>query len=122
MSKAIVSLVSKNPHDTSRIADNVLAFIHRHGLDTQLPSILLALKRESVVHAHRETLSIQVSHPVSNTDVEHIQKFVGATAPAHIQVSQDARLIGGFMAYWKDRKIDATILYSLERLRESLQK
>jgi F0F1-type ATP synthase delta subunit len=117
---ATLTLADKHPHDVEKVADNLLAFVKKYGLEMQLPAILKNIETEIAIRAKKETLLLQSPYTLDHGTLAQIKKFVGVSEHTKTEVTEHPELIGGFRAYWHDRKIDGSVMHTLETLREKL--
>ncbi len=120
IARATLALADKHPHDADRVADMLLAFVRKYGLETQLPAILKNIETELFIRAQKETLMIQSPYALDNVTLSHIKKFVAVPEHTKTETTEHPELIGGFRAYWHDQKYDGSVANTLEALHQKL--
>jgi F0F1-type ATP synthase delta subunit len=110
------------------ISTKFLSFIKKYNLEAQLPSILKSLEIQVKKYEHFNTLDIKSSHALNSDTVEKIKEFVKKITKSKdsteikTKFQIDKSLIGGFQAFFRDKKIDASIDGNLKRLERELVK
>lgn len=120
IAKAAVSLLKGDKQNSHKVADELLQFVKKYGLESRLPQILSYIQKEADSEREKNTLHIESSHEINEATIHSISSFVSAPKDAHIKVATNKKLIGGFLAYFKDRKVDGSIENALRKLKENL--
>ncbi len=100
-----------------------LLLLNRKHRDALLSEILLAVQRLEEMAEGKERVLIQTAVALEATEqqelVQRLEQFVGKQLIPTFEV--DPELLGGFIARFEDRVLDASIRYQLRRLRQQLQ-
>ncbi len=120
IAKAVLALTDKHPHNAEKIADDLLKFVQKYHLETQLSTILADIETEMAVRAKKVTFLVQSPYALDHATLTHIKKFADVPEHAKTETAENRALIGGFLAYWQDKKIDGSIAHSLDVLQDAL--
>ncbi len=123
IAKAVIALTEKDPGNTAhaeKIAEQLIQFVEKNHLQTQLGAIMRDIRVENEKIKKENSVSISVPHDIDAPTTEHITRFVGAPHGTQVTVTENPELLGGFLAYWRDQKIDGTIAHTLDTLRENI--
>ncbi len=120
IAKASVALLGKDKQNSHKVADELLRFVKKYGLESRLPQIVSYIQKEAHLEREKNTLHIESSHEIDDQTVESISSFVSAPKDAHIKTVQNKKLLGGFVAYWKDKKFDGSLENTVRKLKEKL--
>ncbi len=123
IAKAVVRLAEKYPEDTKHaenLATKLLQFIEKYNLQQQLPAILRDIHAENNKRKRERSVLISVPYSIDAIVAEKIRKYIGAPTGSSVEVTEDTEIIGGFLAYWQDRKVDGSVTHALEKLHDEL--
>lgn len=120
IAKASVALLKGDRQNSHKVADELLRFVKKYGLQSRLPQILSYIQKEAEVERVKNTLQIESSFELSEESINRVASFVSAPKDAHIKVVINKKLLGGFLAYWKDKKVDGTLENTVRKLKEKL--
>jgi F0F1-type ATP synthase delta subunit len=120
IARATVALLKGDKQNSSRVADELLGFVKKYNLESRLPQILGFIQKEADIEREKNTLHIETSHEINEPTIHSISSFVSAPKDAHIKVVTNKKLLGGFVAFWKDKKVDGSLENTVRKLKEKL--
>jgi F0F1-type ATP synthase delta subunit len=120
ISRAAVSLVKNDGKSPALVADKLFTFVKKYNLENQLPMILQYITEASVQEKKDNTLFIHTPFHVDEKLESGIKKVAQVKSEVHVHKEIDKDLLGGFVAYWQDKKIDGSVANSLRKLELSL--
>ena len=120
IAKALVSLAEKHPQEIERTIENFFHFMEKRSILSQLPAIIRELKIQITLKKKERTLSVHLPMAPLPGDIEKIARYIGAPHSALKELVIDEGLLGGFLAYWKDVKVNATISHAIDKFRVSI--
>lgn len=115
ISKAVISLTNSNDN-SEEVLSKLLKFVKKYRLENSLPQILSNIKKEADKEKRNKTLFVETSHDISKDVLSKISNYVSVPENTTVSVSKNESLLGGFRAYFKDRKIDGSVDNALKRL------
>lgn len=118
IAKALFS-ISQKEGDHKDLAKSFLNFAKEKNLTHLIPEVLHHLKIFSEKQKESETLNIKLSHEVGENSLLEIEKVMEASG-AKRNIIIDKEIVGGFIAEYKGKILDATIKNQLTRLRAKI--
>ncbi len=120
LAKALLKLLEKNPQDSQKIITGFVYFCKKKHLTYLLPNLLKYLKIEAKRELAVKTLKIISAISLNEGVVKDIQKLSGAQSPAPIEIIEDKNVVAGFIAYYQNKIIDASLKNNLHLLKNKL--
>lgn len=120
ISKAVMSL-ENDGNKSEVVLEKLLKFVSRYDLESSLPQIFENLRKESAKQNSDKTLFIETPFEASGQAIEKIKEIAQVPEQALLSKKIEKKLIGGFRAYFQDRKYDGSVLNSLNKLEEKLK-
>jgi len=120
IAKTLIKMISEKK-DPGILSAQFLEFAKKNNLLSQLPNILYHLNYSKNMEERNSSLFLTSSHGVSEQTVSGLKKFVGASEVVKVTQSVDEKIIGGFIAKYKDIIYDASIKNQLNKLKTSLK-
>lgn len=122
IAKAVVSLISNSPENTEKITKNLFDFVDKYHLEAQLFSIKKALETENMRITESKMLLIESPQELSDIDKKNIENYLSVPKGTQVKILKKPELLGGFRAYFQDKRVDGSIQNTLEKLRNNLVK
>ena len=119
---AVIEMLDTHPRDTNLISEKVHIFLNTYSLQVQLPKIISYLIREQNTRNKVNTLKINSPFVLNTKNVDFIKGYLDLDHNIPSTITLNSELLGGFIAYYKDKKIDASVLQTLTNLHQSLVK
>lgn len=119
ISKAVISLTNSKQNSEEVLA-KLLKFTQKYHLENSLPQIFSNLKKEADKIKKENTLFVETPQNISVNTVNKIFGYVSVPEKTEVKVIKNESLIGGFRAYFKDKKIDGSVDNTLRKLKERL--
>lgn len=120
IAKAVTSFVNKGKHKPEEVAEKLMTFVKKYHLESQLPQVISHIKDESEKEKRGQTLLIETPHKIDEATSSAVTAFMSVPQNVPVRHKTNEALIGGFVAYWKDKKVDGSIHNTLKKLKETL--
>ncbi len=120
LAKALFILTEESPHSHEKIINSFIAFCKKKHLAYLLPSFLKYFKIEAKRKEDTKTLKIFSAIKLSENTIKDIQKSAKAESPVSIDAVEDKNIVAGFIAYYQNRIIDASLKNNLRLLKNKL--
>ncbi len=122
LASALISSVQENPDSQDKILKNFEKFLEKNHLIKLLPNITKFLEEEQKRLEKRDSLEIVTSHKVNKETIKIIEDFVQKKSKSKTFIEEDDKLIGGFIAKYKNMVYDGSIRNHLNQLKAILIK
>jgi len=120
ISRAAVSLVKDDKKNPEKVAAEMMEFVQKYNLQNQLPMILQHIAEASAEEKKENTLFIHTPFHIDERLESSIKKISSVSEQTPIKKEIQKDLLGGFVAYWRDQKIDGSVANTLRQLEVSL--
>jgi F0F1-type ATP synthase delta subunit len=120
ISMAVVSLV-KEKKDAEHVLEKLMTFVKKHKLENYLPQILENLRKESLKQKVKETLFVETPFDESKESLSKIQNYISVSGNSPVSHKVNKNILGGFRAYYKDKKFDGSLENVLKKLEQKLK-
>ncbi len=120
LAKAVLKLLENNPENHQKIIESFLSFCKDKNLGYLLPNLLRYIKIENSREEDVKTLKIFSATELSDAIVKNIQKSCNSDAESPTRVIEDKDVVAGFVAYYKNKIIDASLSNNLRVLKNKL--
>lgn len=117
---ATLSLSDENK-DAKVVLEKLNKFIDKHRLESFLPQILKEIKNESLKRKESRTLFVETPFEEDKEIMSKISGLISVTEDSELSHKVNKSILGGFRAYYKDKKYDASVDSALKRLAEELK-
>jgi F0F1-type ATP synthase delta subunit len=119
-SRAIAQSVYELAQDSANkdVAGNLVTYLERNNLMPLLGSVVEHLERIRTTASAKLELDIVSAHKLPDSTVKEIKKSLGADQLG--TVTEDASLVGGFVAEYNGVVYDASVTTQLNRLKSTL--
>lgn len=104
------------PDSQNAPVSQMFEYLKAKHLEHIAPDVLKHLERKVLVENSRQQLRIISPHGVSKATLEKIRSFVGAPEGVSIRTDIDENIVSGFVAYYADKKFDASGKRTLAQL------
>jgi F0F1-type ATP synthase delta subunit len=120
IAKAVVSLSEKSPDGPQVAAGQLVDFVKKYRLEGLLSSIMSAISDEKKKRRD-DCLLVESPFELNSDSLRLVRDCLKAPEETEIFFNKNPDLIGGFKAYWKDKRADGSLRNSLEKLRARLE-
>lgn len=117
IARALIKLSRETGVEPVKLVAALVEVMKSHRLAGQLPKVAYYLGLELERERRERALSIIVADAVSASTLKHIREYVGAQEGVETIVKIDPKIIGGFIAEYRGRLYDASIVRTVETLR-----
>jgi len=120
LAKAILKIAQENPNDHHKIISGFVDFCKEKHLMYLIPSFLKYLQLEGKRIQEVQTLKILSADKLDENILKKIKELSGAKSPTPTEIIEDKEMITGFIAYYKNKIIDASFDNNLHLLKNKL--
>jgi len=120
LAKAVLRLVKENPNEYKKTINGFVEFCQKKHLMHLMPSFLKYLKLEDKIIQEAETLKIYSAGKLDENIVKKIKELSGAETHNLTEIIEDKDIVAGFIAYYKNKIIDASLANSLRLFKNKL--
>lgn len=120
LAKAFLRIIEENPDNSKLIVDNFIQFCKEKHLMYLIPNFLKYLNLDIKKLENSKTLRIFSPIETNKDVIKNIRESVRATESDNIELIEDKDIIAGFIAYYKNKIIDASLVNNLHLLKNKL--
>ena len=120
LAKAFLRLAQENPENSGDICEAFIDFCKQKRLFYLLPNFLHYLKIEANRDQDLQTLKIFSAVGLNESIIKKIQKACGAAPDSPAQIIEDKNVVAGFVAYYQNKIIDASLSNNLRLLKNKI--
>ena len=120
LAKAFIKLAQENPENQREITKSLLSFCKIKKLQYILPSFLRYFEIEAKRESDTETLKIFSAAKLSEGIMDDIRKISGAKNGSPAELVEDKDIVAGFVAYYQNKIIDASLKNNLHILKNKI--
>ncbi len=120
LAKSLLKIIRENPDKASSAVSRFLEFCKARHLAYLLPNIVNCFEKEVENIKKDETLKIFARFKPSDQILKNIKEMAGANADVDVEITEDKDIIGGFVALYKNKVIDASLKNNLKLLKNKL--
>ncbi len=120
LAKALQRLIQENPDNYSEIIDGFVLFCKEKNLIYLIPNLLKYLKLEIKKDEDIKTLKIFSAGKINENIIKKIQNLAVFLPSDTTEVVEDQNIVAGFIAYYKNKIIDASLVSNLNLLKNKL--
>lgn len=106
--------------DAEKVASRLVNELTNVGHLQMLPKIITYLENFKVEDLSFTTLEVQSPYPLSTTSIKAVKTAVDAPKDVVVKIKINESLVGGFVATYKGKIVDASIKNYLSKLRTKL--
>ncbi len=118
LAKAFLQLAKENKDDSA--VKCFIDFCKEKRLGYLLPNFLKYLKLEAERQKNIETLKIISSVELDGDEIKEIKKMSGAPNSEPAEIIKDKNIVAGFISYYQNKIIDASLDSNLSSLKNKL--
>ena len=120
LAKAFLKLTQENPKNSREIGKAFIDFCKQKRLSYLLPNFLHYLKIEAKRQDDVQTLKIFSAVGLNDSIIKKIQKACEAKPDSPIETIEDKDIVAGFVAYYQNKIIDASLSNNLRLLKNKI--
>ena len=120
LAKALLKLIQENPDNQQKIIASFVDFCDKKRLTHLFDSLLKYIEIEIKKEEDNKTLKIFSAGKLDEKIVEQIGKLSEAGPGAPISVIEEKDIVAGFIAYYQNKIIDASLDNNLRLLKNKL--
>jgi F0F1-type ATP synthase delta subunit len=120
LAKALLRLINENPEEYQKTIKGFIIFCQEKRLMHLFPNFLKYFKLEGKREEDVNTLKILSAIKMDENMTKRIQVSVGAESGDAIELIENDKIIAGFIAYYKNKIIDASLANNLHLLKSKL--
>jgi len=120
LAKALVKLVQENPQDCQNTVESFVEFCRKKHLDYLFKNLHRYLEIETKREQDIKTLKVFSAVKISDGLMNDIKKICKAESPAPAENIEDKKIVAGFIAYFNNKIIDASLENNLRQLKNKL--
>jgi len=120
LARALFKIIKEDPRNYQAIITGFVNFCKTKHLIYLLPNLLKYIEIEAKKEGDIKTLKIFSAAKLEENILKDIQKLSGAESSGSIEVIEDKDIIAGFVVYYQNKIIDASLINNLHLLRNKL--
>ncbi len=120
LSKALLKLIQDSPEKQQEIIVNFIDFCNKKRLTHLFNSLLKYIEIEIKKEKEAETLKIFSAEKLSEEIIEKIKKLSEVKSDAPTSIIEEESIVAGFVAYYQNKIIDASLDNNLRLLKNKL--
>jgi len=120
LSKALLKLIQENPENQQEIIANFIDFCNKKRLTHLFGSLLKYIEIEIKKEKEAETLKIFSAGKLDEEIIEKIRKMSEVKSDAPTSIIEEESIVAGFVAYYQNKIIDASLDNNLRLLKNKL--
>ena len=120
LAKGLLKVIKADPENSQEIIVGFINFCKTKHLTHLLPNFLKYFKLEAKKDEDKKTLRIFSAINLDENITKTIKSLVGADESSAVEKNEDKKIIAGFIAYYQNRIIDASLDNNLRLLKNKL--
>ncbi len=120
LSKALLKLIQENPENQQEIISSFIDFCSKKRLTHLFSSLIKYIEIEIKKEEEAKTLKIFSAGKLNEEIVEKIRKLSEVKEDAPTDIIEEKSIVAGFIAYYQNKIIDASLDNNLRLLKNKL--